>query len=81
MERPKKYIKFSTCLQESDYFTMCDLETERIKIQENGVTIFDDSIKEFKKGVNDRNHIYHFIYTNSPYTYINILVKTINKLL
>ena len=63
MERPKKYIKFSTCLQESDYFTMCDLETERIKIQENGVTIFDDSIKEFKKGVNDRNHIYHFIYT------------------
>jgi len=55
-------IKFSTYWQEKRYYTSCDTEARRIKIEENGVVIFEDSMKIFKEKVDDKHHIYYPLY-------------------
>jgi len=56
------YVKFSSHLNEMNYFTQIDLEREHIRIQENGITVFDDKLHRFKKNVHEGGWLANVVY-------------------
>ncbi len=56
------YIKFSSYLNDKTYYTIIDLEREHVNIQENGITVFDNTIKSFKKTVANGGWLHNKVY-------------------